>query len=283
MRNVLFVFALLVLVLAPPAHANNPFDEVTQLDLWKVIEAGDIQGAERMFADAYAQGLRDPENRHHVRWLYEVFGTSSPEATSFAVKWAEDFPDSPFSHTALAWVYYRTGYDIRGEEFARETYIDALGAFYQWHQKAWWHAEKAYGLEPNLLPASDAILRLAKSAHRRLRAIIVLDEVMAQNPNMGTLLRGLDMTTQDWGSFQFLGEVICKIYGPLIKKEDGTNTTKLCLLHAAGFYHRTAKREWLLAEAQKREFPEIDYFYAGAIPTKIATREQAAFLYEYLS
>ncbi|MEM6482812.1 MAG: hypothetical protein AAF922_17495 [Pseudomonadota bacterium] len=284
MRHVInLVCALFFVVSAHPLHASDPFEEVTQLDLWNVIEADDVRGAEDMFAQAFAGGLNDPPSRDHVRWLYEVFGTSAPEASTFALRWVETFPDSPFSHTALAWIYYQTGFDIRGERFLRETYPDAYILFHELHHKAWTHAERAYELEPNLRPASDAILRLAKSTGNQMRAADVLDKVMTQDPNMGTLFRGLDMTTQNWGSLQFLADPMCQRYGPMIQSEDGTDFAKLCMLYAAGFHQRSEKRDWFLAEAEKREFPEIDYLYARAISPKHATRAQAEFLNEYLS
>lgn len=279
-----FFFALTLMVSVRPVHASDPFDEVTQLDLWSVIEADDVAGAEDMFAKAYARGLTDPPNRDHVRWLYEVFASSSPKVANFAGRWVEAFPDSPFSHTALAWIYYQSGFDIRGERYARETYRDALDRFSQLHQMAWVHAEKAYELQPNLLPASDAILRLAKSVGHRIRGVNVLGEVMAQNPNMGTLERGLDLTTQSWGSFfPHLAEPFCDLYGPMIQDDEVLDHTRLCKLFAAGFYQRTEKRDWFLAEAHKREFVEVEPLYARAISTKHATPEQAEFLHDYLS
>lgn len=265
------------------SQADDILTGLSKDDVWAAIDANDVAAAETLFAKAHAITADDPDHFHHTRWLFEIFGINNPDVAQFAEKWLETHPESAFAHTARVWSLYRTGWDIRGDGLARDLYPDAMSTFHNMHRTAWNSAVYAYEREPNLLPASDAIIRLANSTYNREKALEVLNTVMYQKPNVGTLNRALDLTNPGWGGSWDLVEQICERYGPLTEIEDIEDPTYWCKLLAAGKYHMRTHGDWYMQEAAKRKMPVLDDLYARHISTYNATRKEAAFLYEYLT
>ncbi|WP_339106810.1 hypothetical protein [Roseovarius rhodophyticola] len=276
------VIALLFL-LPTLTQAGDIYDDLSQDDLWEIIEAKDYAAAEEMFAQSHRLSLRDAEAVDHTRWLFGVFGTNNPKVAHFAEEWLEAYPQSAYAHTGQVWVLHRTAWYIRGEGLARTLYYDAMATFGAMHREAWQLAERAYELAPDLLPASDAIIRLANSTRNQDKALAVLDTVMREAPNYGTLNRAIDLTNPGWGGSWELVEYMCSQYAPLVEIHGSDDNVLWCKLFAAGTYHLPSRRDWFMDEAAKRQFRNLEDLYARNIWTRTATQEEAAFLNEYLS
>ncbi|WP_338550595.1 hypothetical protein [Roseovarius phycicola] len=276
------VIALLFL-LPNLTQAGDIYEDVSQDDLWDIVEAKDFAAAEALFAKSHAFSLEDADAIDHTRWLFETFGTNNPKVAQFAERWLDAYPQSAYANTANAWVLYNTGWHIRGEGAARDLFPDATAIFAHMHRDAWEHAKRAYDAAPDLLPASDAMFWLTNSTHNRTRALEVLHLVMNNAPNLGTLTRALDMTNPGWGGSWELAKKICAQYAPLVEIENSKNNVRWCEIFAAGNFHMYNRSEWFIQEASKREFRDLDYLYARYLSTKNASRRDAAFLHEYLT
>ncbi|MEM8776135.1 MAG: hypothetical protein AAGF53_13940 [Pseudomonadota bacterium] len=275
-------------LMATPALAEDLpqiYTQITKDHVWDAVEAQDFKAAEKLFAASYKHVRQNRKDHDHTRWLYEVFVTSSPHIAKFAEEWVELYPESAFAHNALTWVYYTTGFDVRGEKYASLNYPGALDAFGNFHSKALEHAMRAYELKPNLLPASDGIIRLAMTTGNKFLARAVIHKAMHEDPNTGTLYRAVDMTLPGWGGTWEEAKRFCTLHGPKIRMLESKQTVGQCVLYAAGELHGREQEifEWYKAEAAKREFPELDSLYASRISTAYATAEEAAFLHEYLT
>ncbi|MEL7257584.1 MAG: hypothetical protein AAFN80_07025 [Pseudomonadota bacterium] len=283
MRCIKTLFTALLFLLPSLAQAADVYEDISKDDLWAVIEAKDFKAAEELFAKSHSYAMQNADALNHTRWLFEVFGTNNPKVGQFAEGWLDAYPQSAYANTGQAWVLYTTGWYIRGEGPARGLFYDAMATFTQMHREAWDAAERAHKIAPDLLPASDAILRLANSTRNQSKALEVFHAVMTETPNAGTLSRAIDLTNPGWGGSWRLTEHICDEYAPLVEIEGRKNNVLRCKIFAAGNYHMPTHGDWYMQEAAKREFPDLDYLYAKRVSTRTATKKQAAFLHEYLT
>ncbi|MEQ8292985.1 MAG: hypothetical protein RIA08_12345 [Roseovarius sp.] len=287
MRRVIKVFTTIALlavaapVAAEDATASNgtPF---TRTDLYAAIEAGDHRLVETTFAELQAQTLANEVGVNRLRGLYGVFGTSNPRIVGFAESWLEAYPDSPFARTGLAWARSSTGWNIRGEKLARQTFPDALEAFSLLHRDAWDLAFAAHETDPALVPASDALLALANSTGEYERAFEVLDRAMTLRPDLGTLERATLMTAPGWGGKWDTAEALCDHYGPTIDPGK-TDATLHCKVYAALNYHVGEMGEWGLDILERTPIPALDYLRIHMATSSSASRADAAFAHAYLT
>lgn len=286
MSSVIKFFTMMALItFAAPAAARDTADEnalFSKADLYAAIDAGDHTLVETAFSELQALTAADKVSVNQLRWLYEVFGTNSPEIAGFAEGWLEAHPESPYARTGLAWVLYTTAWHIRGEKRARFIYPEALDVFRELQFDAWQLAHAAYESEPALLPASDAILRLANPTGQTARALEVLDEAMTLRPDPGTLERGLDMTVPGWGGSWEMVEALCDYYAPALDMGE-VDPVLHCKVGTALSFYYGEKGDWALKALAETPMPSLDYLRIHYATSDSATRADAAFAHAYLT
>jgi hypothetical protein len=232
----LFHGLLFILFLIPPAAAqiSDPYTSITKDELRAAIYAGEVSKVETAFREAQAKFLRGEANVDDLRWLNEVFATTHPDVISFTGAWLKQYPNSIYAHTAQAWLLRDLSWIIRGGNYVRDTYPEALREFSKLQKKAWDHAYKAYEMDARYIPASDALIRLSLTGPNSVKGYKVLDQVMQDDPNWGTLYRAIDTTIPAWGGTWEMAVRMCNLYGPMIESE--INMVLYCKAYAVEMF-----------------------------------------------
>ena len=218
MRTLLF----LLIFLAAPVAADPT------ADLRALVYAGDTDGVEAMMEAAYRESLVS-HDYDVPRNLNTAFSVTDPKMRDFIEAWRKAKPESPHAMTALAWMLWRAGFLARGEEISRWTYPQAFALQAELHSQARELAWQAYTLAPDLVPASDAVLRLAQVTGGQDYVPKILAEIMAATPNRGSLTRGTDALAPNWGgSLETMAEQ-CALYAGKIP-DAGDYTVDTCLI-----------------------------------------------------
>ncbi len=274
---------LFFLFLANPAVAqiSDPYTSITKDELRKAIYAGEVRKVETAFRAAQAKFLRGEANIDDLRWLNEVFTTTHPDVISFTEAWLRRYPNSPYAHTAQAWINYKIGWIIRGEGIARKIYPDALTEFSRLHRDAWDHALEAYEADPRYIPASDALMRLANSTHNQIKAYRVLHQAMQDNPDWGNLRRAVDTVQPGWGGTWEIAVRMCEQYGPMIDSD--IDMVLYCKAYADLQYFGKNHGEWTRDIIRDNHFTNLDDLRLFYSTSYHATRAEAAFTYNYLT
>ena len=224
MRALLF----LLLLLAPPAIAN-PLDDA-KADLRALVAAGDIDAVDAMMDGAYRASLAS-----HIydlpRVLNTAFSVTDPRMKQFIADWRKAKPTSPHAMTAQAWMLWQAGWLVRGEETGQWTYRGAFEMQADLHRQARDLAWQAYDLAPDLVPASDAVLRMAQVTHGQDYVSTVVADIMAVTPNRGTLLRAFDALDPKWGGSLPEVAALCGNYAAKVV-EVADYTEETCLIEA---------------------------------------------------
>lgn len=276
------VLVFILSSLSALAESDN-FDPLTDKEvLRQAIYDNDISFVEAALAKSQEIFLAGDATGEDMRFLYQIFTTTNPKVISFVEGWLKAKPNSPYAHTAQAWIYFTAGWIIRGEKLARETYPEALNEFRILHHDAFLHAQEAYKADKRMIPASDALLRLANSTGTKRQAYKVLFEVMHDDPNIGTLNRGLTMTMPGWGGSWRMAEDMCDFYGPMIKDSE-YDPVLYCKLYAGGELHAGERGDWVRATLKNTSIPSLDYLRLYQATSNYATRADAEFAYNYLN
>ncbi len=286
MRHFITAFFTALFFAARAAMATeNPETEAAKDELWAAITNTDYAAAEAIIANAHAEYLQNGTNQNRTRDLLGLFYANNPMLDRFAEGWLDTYPNSPFAHTAHAWLLHKRSWDIRGPGPAREIYPLANALFRRMQFEGLDDAQAAYSLDNRLLPASDAVLRLAVSTGAFETAYEVLHEVMKNDPNMGTLRRAIGMTAPGWGPGGTWEAAVqlCEFYGPMITNHD-TDPVEYCKIFAAGEYHPDKeRRDWLFNAVTSGDYPEFEHFVLPRYTHNNATRAEAEFARAYLN
>ena len=273
--------ALLILSLLAftPAQAAGPEPYDAEAMLARIY-AGEVGTVEAHYARMQAQFLAGEIDADAVRRAYMIFDTTHPDTIAFVEDWRAAYPASPHALAARAWVKTAAGQIMRGSKRVRETYPQAMEEQHWLHAAALDSALAALEIEPRLIAASDAVLVLANVTGTRHSALGLLDRVMAQDPNWGSLWRGLVATSKQWGGSTALGEDLCLRHGEKLPK-GGTDGVKYCL--ASLYYYvapdRRAAVPGLLAELDD---PGLDWIRRGmAMSTRDVSPQDAEMLRAY--
>lgn len=284
-RHIKYVLIAIVFAGSAVAHATDAKLEAAKDALWAAISEEDYAAVEAALANAQADYLKNSENRETIRALLGMFYANNPQLVQFTEGWLSAYPKSPFAHTAQAWLYHRVSWDIRGGGLARYIYPQARAEFRGLQIKAWEHAKEAYEADNALLPAADAVIRLAISNGQHRRGYKVLRQVMEKDPNMGTLRRGIGLTAPGWGpgGTWRKAENLCDHYGPMIEGHD-TDPVTYCKIFALGTYHYDDETaDWLRGMLMTGEYPDLEYLIMHWVTHSTATRAEAEFARAYLN
>ncbi len=243
-RRACLALILAVAGLVPVPVAAGPDGLISKAELLELVYAGDMEGVEQALDTAQRLYLDEAIPADEVRRLFEDFTTTNPRIISFTGDWAEAMPESPYAATARAWVFYRIAGLTRGKRTGWDTYPVAMEQFEALSDAGMMAASTAYTLAPDLLPASDAILRLANGLGAASYGYEIMDEVMQDRPNLGTLLRGLELTAPGYGGRAIMADAMCAYYGPQLNTPEN-EAVRYCRIVGLFEHHLRGRRELL--------------------------------------
>lgn len=261
--------------------------DLPEFDLRAAVYADDIDRVEAGLVAAQAAFIRGEASADGMRRLFQDFTTTNPQVIGFTKRWLEKYPQSAYANTAQAWIYFRAGWIVRGYKYARETHPEAMRQHSLLHAKAMNHARAAFYLDDQLVPASDAIIRLGNTTFETEWAIEILDHVMRSRPNYGSLYRALELTNTGYGGTADLADALCEFYGPMIPQGGGApdapeiDFAQHCKIEAAFNYHRSERREWLARAMAQSTFEGFDYIRISRAIQQRTRPEDAEFARAY--
>ncbi len=151
------------------AHAgeNNPDQEAQiQQKIRQLANEMDFGALEELFSTAHQASVRGQLPYDDLRSMFRVFQSTAPEIQEFTESWLDDDPESPYALTALTWNLYTAGWHMRGPNTPSMTHPQSLIRFQILHSRASRLAARAYEIAPDLVPASDAIIRLMLTSRK---------------------------------------------------------------------------------------------------------------------
>lgn len=208
--------ALIFLILLPVStlHAD-PIET-----LLSSAHAGDFAGVEAQ--------IRDAPDRTAQRDLVWALAATDPATVDFTKAWVAAAPDNPTALTARAWSLYWAASKIRGERIRRHTWPPLLEEAGQMYREALSLAERATGLDPRFLPASDAVILLGVVTGRGEASLVELERIMALDPNRHSLVLTASNLTPAWGGSIELMEALCSYFAPQVA-DVPDYTSDICL------------------------------------------------------
>ena len=181
-----------------------------------LVHQGDRVSVAAMLQEALDLDARPGADRNQARALFAVFQELHPAVDAFTANWLTDAPDDPFAQTARGWQLFRQGWAWRGGSPPRQTWPDRLAQMARLHLEAISLMRAAFDARPDLLPASDGILRLDQTVGIAAEVALVLETVMSTQPNRLSLMRGMLKFAPQWGGTQLQVDLLCDRYAPLV-------------------------------------------------------------------
>lgn len=271
---------LFLSLLATSAFACN--ESAPSLQIREALYANDIDLVEQLLGenqDLFEAGLRTADD---TRCLFRHFTKMRPTTYEFVDAWRAAYPDSPYAHTAKAWVNYVVSWPLRGDGYVHQTYPAAISEFTELQRSAWQHAEIAYLVRPRLIAASDALIKLANPNGKFLVREDVLKTVMTTDPNLGTLNRAKNQVLPNWGvgnNWQ-VAAAMCESYADHVPHAK-PDAVMRCKLPLADRYRE--HWDWLMEALATDAYPEFDYLRLYTFVRPDASAEDAARAYNIMS
>lgn len=160
-------------------------EPITVHALRSAVAAGDFEVVDTGLASAQVAFLAGDISADDMRALYIALSRSAPETVRFVEAWLEKDPDNHRAQIARAWSlhngagFIRRGGNGYGHQMASEMYREVREL-----------ATTAYKSNPDLIPASDALVRsLGRQDEYTPIPAEVLDQVLTKHPNYGSILR----------------------------------------------------------------------------------------------
>lgn len=203
-------FFILLALLASPASAAISFD-----DLRGLVVAQDFAAVDAALLQAHEEysAAHQPDAE---RALYNVFALSDPAIGEFAIDWVAKQPENPRALTAKGWNLYAWGWIMRGDRSVSHTTPEAMDAILSRHKAAFDLFDNAAKIAPDLIPATDGLLRLTTTLRNVSVIPMVLERVMTANPNRGSLMRAMPALAPQWGGRLDQVDLLCNRYAPKI-------------------------------------------------------------------
>lgn len=261
-------------------HSGETLDYDAGVALREAAFAGDIETVETMLETAQAAYEAGEIPADQVRILNTPFGYTHPKMVAFIEKWRAERPTSPYAKIAKVWSLHRKSYAIRGEGYARQLYPEALHRFSQMQRQSWDLAEEVYQEHPRMIHASDALLRLANGSGNQRKAMKALHATMKEDPNRGTLQRGLDMMLPGWGWKWKDVRRLCDRYAARIEKPD-PKPDLTCKVRKARWFDANSLN-WMHREIIESDLVDLDHLRIGRTIYSVKTREDAAKIRKHL-
>lgn len=273
--------ALFLFLLFPVALMGQTTQKEDVLDgTLTVISHGDYEALEAHYDRLQRQFERGEIPADFVREAFNPFYRADLDMAQFAEDWLSAAPDSPYAQMALTWALHRFSWMLRGDGLARNTYPDALHVFGDMQRQAWQLASAAYETNPRLIPASDALIRLANPNRQQSYALDVFERVMTTDPNTGSLERALAVFIKGWGGRYKDAAKMCDTYGA--QYWDAPKEPVLsCKIAQA--YRFQDQRDWIGQRLAKGDLPHLNEYRLHFLLEHDASEEEARLAYEILS
>ncbi|MDW4496763.1 hypothetical protein R5H30_02130 [Sulfitobacter sp. D35] len=238
------VAALIGLILQSTAVFSDTTGVVTQDDLRTAIYAGDIDAVEAELGKARSAFEAGDLDEDGMRHLFEVFAVTHPDVSAFTRDWLDAEPSSPLAMAARAWVLHTAGWIVRGDKYLQDTHPEAMENHSRLHHEAMQLARMAYEADPDLIPASDAVVMLANTGGDKNFAFEVFQQTMERMPNWGTVTRAFGFAHPGYGGSYEIGEALCDHYATKVDIGD----------RDAAAYCRI---QWLVDKRQYQNWPAM--------------------------
>lgn len=242
------------IVFSTPSFATTP-DELRN----RVI-SGDLAEVEAALNAAVAQDQTSAADPEAQRDLFGVFAVTHPSVDAFTAKWLLVNPTSANAMTARGWYLHAMGFANRGEDTSRYTFRAGSDLMQAQHSEAFSLFTAASSADPDLLAASDGLLVLAQTVASDSIIPVVLERVMAQQPNRGSLMRAMAAMAPQWGGSFWQVGLLCARYAPMIKTIADYDA-KTCVTDAVFFanFRDGATRDAAHAALALNPHPVLDY------------------------
>ncbi|UZD89913.1 DUF4034 domain-containing protein [Cognatishimia activa] len=227
-----YLLAITLIIFGSSASA----EPITPEEIRSLVLDRKFQALEQAMSSAQGAFEAGQTNAEHLRDLNMVFVTTSPIIQEATEEWLEAYPDSVYAIMANAWIANKIAWTIRGTGYAHTVYQDAWPAFYAASDKAAQLTLSAFSIDPTYLPASDGMIAQGTFGNVDVNVTDIVDAVMAQAPNAGTLTRGLIVAHKGWGGSYTRGEKMCEQHAHKITAW-GDQAFDICMIHLAFQYN----------------------------------------------
>ncbi len=222
-------FLLVVLMLVASPLWADEVTEKSSADARAMIYAHDIDGFSRAIIAAHAADLAAKGDQNLQRTLFTPFGVTDPRVAAFTADWLAREPDSPYALTARVWYLRAMGWAMRGTALPRFTWPAAMDQMAEMHGAGMEMALRARELAPDLVAASDAVIRMGQTFGMADLAAEELARIMDIAPNYGSLLRAANSLSPKWGGSVDAVARACEDYATLLPDVEGY-TVDICLV-----------------------------------------------------
>jgi hypothetical protein len=172
-----------------------------------------------------------------MRDLYIALSRSDPQMVTFVTNWLKKDPKNPKAQIARAWSIYgaaefvASGRNRFSSEVSQAMYAEVDDLAYQ-----------AYMADPDLIPASDAMVRGFANRKDGYFALTTLDKVQSSRPNWGTVLRSINEASNLSAN---LTRKYCSSVVENFPADDVKKMNHRCLVTAAALYGRKGLRAYV--------------------------------------
>ncbi|WP_127046157.1 hypothetical protein [Pseudorhodobacter sp. E13] len=203
---------------------------------------------------------------HSAEWrqriLFTTFTNLHPVIDSFTTDWLADDPASAYALTARGWYLFTRGNAVRGERMPHDIYPAAMDQFRQDHQTAMALFRKAAVLQPDLIAASDGILKTGRTTGSKADVKAELARIMQIAPFPGSIRRAAEALVPHWGGS--IPEMLetCETYAPLVTDPPGFDT-EICaiyIIYESDLWDRRIKQAAALVLAENHH-PWLDSYH----------------------
>jgi hypothetical protein len=267
MRKLLLT--IILIIIGQPALATPSPDELRAM-----AYSGNVDGIEAAYVAIHAEQRAGGMSYTELRELYLALIVFDPRVMAFTDNWLEGHPDSPHAHAIRAWQLYNSAFAIRGNRVSRDTYFLALEGFDELRYEALSHAWIAYGLAPDLVPASDALLSLQTPIQFLGSTDFgqFLGDVMTITPNHQSLILATSTALPQWGGGgPPIVREICDRYSSVITDVENYNSD-ICFIEAMlnrdHYWSYEPAAQEALALLSGQDHPILDYirFQQAVLP-----------------
>ncbi|MEP1536930.1 MAG: DUF4034 domain-containing protein [Paracoccaceae bacterium] len=217
----------------------------TEEQVFEYAVSGDFEALENVFSQAQERYLAKEISADDMRDLMRPLQSTHPDVTRTLLSWVNADPESAFAHIALAWNIQVRAAQMRGPKARRSIHRDAYSEFNAQNQSAAKHARHAYKLDPDLIPASDAMITMPVYIQGMRDPLLTLRLIMQKHPNWGSLSRGLYAANPGWGGIPQDVQELCDEFAPFVPPGNQINMTLRCYYFGWGKYYTRQAAKWL--------------------------------------
>ncbi len=212
---------VMALFLAASSAGAEDFHDATVVGF---VRGEDRAGLDAFLGQAQAAYLRNEISADQMRDLFIALSRSHQQTVRFVEAWADAAPENAFAQIARAWSLWTASDQMRGAGSAA-----AYAVFEGMRERAIAHAKRARAISPDLIPVSDAVLRMYRTDPTVGDPAAALEKVMATHPNWGSMMRVYPLVGP-LGPDAIDG--FCAHYGPLVTPD----ATPKCRMYGYTYY-----------------------------------------------